>query len=135
MTRIHAPDNLSRLYIYGPVPSRRLGFSLGIDLLPYKTCSMDCIYCQLGPSPKKTIRRTELVPIHEVVAQIKRELAGGRKIDCLTFSGSGEPTLHSGLGKIIAEIKKMTTIPVVVLTNSSLLARSKARRDLLAATS
>jgi len=94
---------------------------------------MDCIYCQLGPSPRKTIRRKELVPVREVLTQIKAALAEGRRIDCLTFSGSGEPTLHSGLGKIIAGIKKITTIPVVVLTNSSLLTRPQARRDLLAA--
>ena len=94
---------------------------------------MDCIYCQLGPSPKKRVGRKELVPVRQVLAQIKRALAGGQKIDCLTFSGSGEPTLHSGLGRIIAGIKRITAIPVVVLTNSSLLSSPKTRRDLRAA--
>ena len=119
--------------LYGPVPSRRLGFSLGIDLLPYKTCSMDCVYCQLGANPKKRIRRKKFIPVREVLGQIKRALAGGQRIDCLTFSGSGEPLLHAGLGEIIAGIKKMTAIPVVILTNSSLLANPQVRRDLRAA--
>lgn len=131
MTSTSSGDKESR--IYGPVPSRRLGFSLGVDLLPYKTCSMNCIYCQLGASAGKRVRRKELVPGRDVLAQIRRALAGGQKIDCLTFSGSGEPTLHSGLGRIIAGVKKMTKIPVVVLTNSSLLSSPEVRRDLLAA--
>jgi len=131
MTSTSSGNKESR--IYGPVPSRRLGFSLGVDLLPYKTCSMDCIYCQLGASAGKRVRRKELVPSRDVLAQIQRALTGGQKIDCLTFSGSGEPTLHSGLGRIIAGVKKMTKIPVVVLTNSSLLSSPQVRRDLLAA--
>jgi wyosine [tRNA(Phe)-imidazoG37] synthetase (radical SAM superfamily) len=94
---------------------------------------MDCIYCQLGPSPKKRISRKELVPVREVLAQIRLALGGGQKIDCLTFSGSGEPTLHAGLGRIIAGIKRITGIPVVVLTNGSLLSNAKVRRDLRAA--
>jgi len=94
---------------------------------------MDCIYCQLGASAKKRIRRKEFIPVREVLGQIKRALDGGQRIDCLTFSGSGEPMLHAGLGEIIAGIKKTTAIPVVVLTNSSLLAGPKARRDLRAA--
>ena len=94
---------------------------------------MDCIYCQLGASSGKRVRRKELIPGRDVLAQIQRALAGGQKIDCLTFSGSGEPTLHAGLGRIIAGVKKMTKIPVVVLTNSSLLSSPKVRRDLLAA--
>jgi wyosine [tRNA(Phe)-imidazoG37] synthetase (radical SAM superfamily) len=94
---------------------------------------MDCIYCQLGASAKKRVGRKELVPVREVLAQIKWALTGGQKIDCLTFSGSGEPTLHSGLGRIIAGIKRITAIPVVVLTNSSLLSNPKVRRDLRAA--
>ena len=94
---------------------------------------MDCIYCQLGASAKKRVVRKVLVPVREVLAQMQHALAGGQKIDCLTFSGSGEPTLHAGLGKIIAGIKRITAIPVVVLTNSSLLSSPKTRRDLRAA--
>jgi wyosine [tRNA(Phe)-imidazoG37] synthetase (radical SAM superfamily) len=117
-------------YIYGPVPSRRLGFSLGVDILPYKTCSMDCIYCQLGASPKTTLRRREFIPTEKVVAQIKGFLRSGKKIDAITFSGSGEPTLHSGIGRMIHGIKKISKIPVVVLTNSSVLASAKGQKEL-----
>ena len=131
--RPYALPGNNKSCLYGPVPSRRLGFSLGIDLLPYKTCSMDCIYCQLGAGAKKRVVRKVLVPVREVLAQMQHALAGGQKIDCLTFSGSGEPTLHAGLGKIIAGIKRITAIPVVVLTNSSLLSSPKVRRDLRAA--
>jgi len=122
-----------RSYIYGPVPSRRLGFSLGVDILPFKTCSMDCIYCQLGSGAKTTVRRKEYVPARSVLAQIRAALAGGRRIDAVTFSGSGEPGLNSGIGRIIRGIKKKTGIPVVVLTNSSCLAGRQGRQEFLAA--
>jgi wyosine [tRNA(Phe)-imidazoG37] synthetase (radical SAM superfamily) len=115
------------------VPSRRLGFSLGVDILPYKTCSFDCIYCQLGRTARKTVRRGCFFPIREILRQIKAAVAQNPRIDHITFSGSGEPTLHTGIGRLIREIKKMTGIPVVVLTNSSLLTRKSVRRALLAA--
>lgn len=114
--------------LYGPVPSRRLGFSLGVDLLPFKTCSMDCVYCQLGSVPGTVIRRREYVPVAEVLAQIRAALESGRRLDAVTFSGSGEPTLHSGIDRIIRGIKRMTRIPVVVLTNSSTLAAPAGRK-------
>ncbi len=119
--------------IYGPVPSRRLGYSLGVDLLPYKSCSFDCVYCQLGPTTRKTVRRREFFSPRDVLAQIRRVLASGAKVDCITFSGSGEPTLSAGIGTVIAGIKKMTSTPVVVLTNSSLLSRPAVRKALLRA--
>lgn len=117
-------------YLYGPVPSRRLGFSLGVDLLPFKTCSLDCVYCQLGPEPKTTVRRSAFVPARAVLAQVRKAVASGRTIEAITFSGSGEPTLHSGIGTIIRGIKRFTRIPVVVLTNSSCLTSPAVRRDL-----
>ncbi|MFB0565184.1 MAG: radical SAM protein [Candidatus Aminicenantaceae bacterium] len=120
------------MYIYGPVPSRRLGFSLGIDIIPFKTCTFDCIYCQLGPTTKKAIRRKGYLPSKEIISQVKKILASGRRIDYITFSGSGEPTLNSAIGKLIREIKKITPIPVAVLTNSSLLSRRSVREALLA---
>jgi wyosine [tRNA(Phe)-imidazoG37] synthetase (radical SAM superfamily) len=125
--------NQKKIHIYGPVPSRRLGFSLGVDILPFKTCSMNCIYCQLGAGSKTTVRRKEYIPADDVLDQIKNALARGPKIEAITFSGSGEPTLHSGIGKIIRQIKKMTKIPIVVLTNSSGLTGKKGREDLLGA--
>ncbi len=121
--------------LYGPVASRRLGYSLGVDILPRgtKTCTLDCIYCQLGPSPRTVARRGEYVPVRQVLAQIRTMLKSGRRIDYITFSGSGEPTLHRSLGTIIRGIKRMTPIPVAVLTNATLLHRKDVRDDLLAA--
>lgn len=121
------------MYIYGPVPSRRLGFSLGIDIIPFKTCTFDCIYCQLGPTTRKTVKRKKYFPPKEILSAIKKKLASGQRIDYITFSGSGEPSLNSEMGKLIREIKKITSIPVAVLTNSSLLSRESVRKDFLAA--
>lgn len=119
-------------HIYGPVPSRRLGFSLGVDILPFKTCSLNCIYCQLGPTSQKTTKREECIHPSEVLREIKKALQSGQRIDYITFSGSGEPTLNSAIGEIIQKIKKMTSIPVAVLTNGTLLARQEVREALLA---
>ena len=124
-------DKSPALHTYGPVPSRRLGFSLGIDIIPLKTCSLDCIYCQLGPSPKKIIHRKEYFSPSGIVSQIKKKLSSGQRIDYLTFSGSGEPTLNKTLGKIIRKIKKTTSIPVAVLTNSTLLSQKSTREALM----
>ncbi len=124
-------DKSPALHTYGPVPSRRLGFSLGIDILPLKTCSLDCIYCQLGPSPKKTVYRKEYFSPSGIVSQIKKKLSSGQQIDYITFSGSGEPTLNKTLGKIIRKIKKTTSIPVTVLTNSTLLSQKSTREALM----
>ncbi len=121
----------SALQTYGPVPSRRLGFSLGIDIVPLKTCSLNCIYCQLGPTSKKTIHRKEYFSSSDILAQIKKKVSSGQRIDYITFSGSGEPTLNSALGKLIREIKKTTSIPVAVLTNSTLLSRKSVRNALM----
>jgi len=108
-----------REYIFGPVPSRRLGRSLGVDLVPFKTCSYDCIYCQLGRTTNKTIQRKEWVPIDIAIDQLKAKLSS--KPDYITLSGSGEPTLYSRLKDLISRIKEITDIPVAVLTNGSLL--------------
>jgi len=107
-------DKSQTINIYGPVPSRRLGFSLGIDIVPFKTCSLNCIYCQLGPTPKKTTHRKEYFSTSDILAQIRKKLSSGQRIDYITFSGSGEPTLNKALGEIIKEIKKTTSIPVAV---------------------
>lgn len=120
-------------HIYGPVPSRRLGFSLGVDILPYKTCSFDCIYCQLGRTGRKSDRRTRFFSSRDILSQIKEAIAKNPGIDHITFSGSGEPTLNTRIGDLIRTIKKITDIPVAVLTNSSLLTRKPVRRALLAA--
>src|SRR4030042_2114835 len=120
-------------HIYGPVPSRRLGFSLGVDILPYKTCSFDCIYCQLGRTARRSGRRGRFFSSRVILRQIKEAIDKNPRIDHITFSGSGEPTLNIEIGNLIRKIKKMTEIPVVVLTNSSLLSRKSVRRALMAA--
>jgi len=120
-------------YVYGPVPSRRLGFSLGVDIIPFKTCTLDCTYCQLGSTQKTVCRRGSWFPPGEILAQVKEAVESGQKIDVITFSGSGEPTLNRDIGRIIRAIKKMTRIPIVVLTNGTLLTRKEVRRDLAAA--
>jgi wyosine [tRNA(Phe)-imidazoG37] synthetase (radical SAM superfamily) len=122
-----------RRHVYGPVPSRRLGFSLGVDIIPFKTCTLDCTYCQLGSTRKTVFRRGSWFPPGEILAQVKEAVGSGQKIDVITFSGSGEPTLNRDIGRIIRAIKKMTRIPVVVLTNGTLLTRKEVRRDLAAA--
>jgi len=117
-------------YLYGPVLSRRLGYSLGINVIPFKTCTFDCIYCQLDKTTHKTIERKEYIPTQEILGQLKQALSIEKKIDYITFSGSGEPTLHSEIGKIIKTIKKITSIPIAVITNGSLLFEKKLRNDL-----
>jgi len=115
--------------VFGPVPSRRLGRSLGIDLVPFKTCTYDCIYCQLGPTTCKTLQRKEWVPLEDVLAELEPKLSS--QPDYITLSGSGEPTLFSRAGELIRRIKAMTSIPVAVLTNGSLLFDKGIRAELL----
>jgi wyosine [tRNA(Phe)-imidazoG37] synthetase (radical SAM superfamily) len=118
--------------IFGPVASRRLKRSLGVDLVPYKTCSFDCVYCELGTTTILTIERNEYVPTQELLAQLQQRLAElSTPPDYITLGGSGEPTLHSGIGRLISEIRRLTSIPTAVLTNSSLLFREDVRQDLV----
>ncbi len=120
-------------HIFGPVMSRRLGRSLGIDLTPFKTCSLNCIYCECGPTTNLTIERKEFFPTQEVIEELKHFLVKGLDLDIITFSGSGEPTLHSGIGEIIRWIKSHTPYPVCVLTNGTLLHLTDVQEDLLPA--
>lgn len=121
-------------HVFGPVPSRRLGLSLGVDLVPFKTCSYDCIYCQLGRTTNRTVERREYVPTHDVLDEVGRKLGAiaeqGVRPDYITLSGSGEPTLHSQIGEVIAGIKGMTNVPIAVLTNGSLLWRDEVIDEL-----
>ncbi|MBC7349345.1 MAG: radical SAM protein [Candidatus Aminicenantes bacterium] len=120
-------------HLYGPVPSRRLGYSLGVDLLPFKTCSLSCIYCQLGRTKKTTTRRSQFFSEKQILQEIKEFLKTGTRVDFITFSGSGEPTLNKSIGRLIRKIKKMTGLQVAVLTNSTLLSRPDVRKELAAA--
>jgi wyosine [tRNA(Phe)-imidazoG37] synthetase (radical SAM superfamily) len=121
-------------YVFGPVPSRRLGWSLGIDLIPFKTCTYDCIYCQLGRTTNQTLERRPYVRGKRVIQQLQENLRGlSSPPDYITFSGSGEPTLNSEVGWVIEELKKLTRIPIAILTNGSLLHLGSVRKALLAA--
>ena len=125
-----AAANAAQL-VYGPVPSRRLGRSLGVDLIPLKTCTYDCVYCQLGRTTRKTVRRRRWVDPAEVMSQVRARLES--EPDVIALAGSGEPTLHTGLGEVIAGIRQLTDVPVAVITNGSLLSRPEVRRGLAAA--
>ncbi len=108
-------------YIYGPVFSRRLGRSLGVDLIPFKTCAYDCIYCQLGRTTSKTIERKNYADIDEILCEIEGFLSAGIKADYISLAGSGEPTLHSDIGSLVNKLGEITDVPIAVLTNGSLL--------------
>jgi wyosine [tRNA(Phe)-imidazoG37] synthetase (radical SAM superfamily) len=116
-------------YFYGPVPSRRLGLSYGVDIVPFKACTLDCIYCQLGKSTDLTVERREYGPIGPILSELKDILAEGLKADFITIAGSGEPTLNSQLGELIDGIKKITDIPVAILTNGTLFYKEDVRAD------
>jgi wyosine [tRNA(Phe)-imidazoG37] synthetase (radical SAM superfamily) len=121
-------------YVFGPVPSRRLGRSLGVDPIPLKTCNWNCVYCQLGRSVPLEIERREYAPTEDILREIEDTIGRiGQNIDWVTFAGSGEPLLHSGIGRLIAGVKSMTTTPVAVLTNGSFLHLAECRAALLPA--
>ena len=118
-------------YLFGPVPSRRLGISLGIDLVPMKTCTLNCIYCECGRTTDLTLDRREYVPLDTVKAEYTHYLANHPRPDYVTFSGSGEPTLNRCIGEIIGFIQsRKPMVPVAVLTNGTLLGERRVRSEL-----
>jgi wyosine [tRNA(Phe)-imidazoG37] synthetase (radical SAM superfamily) len=120
-------------HLFGPVPSRRLGMSLGIDLVPHKVCSLNCIYCECGATTKLTSERKEYVLFDEIVDELKDFFSKNEMPDYITFSGAGEPTLNIHIGKIIDHIKTNYKAPVAVLTNGSLLSDLSVRKELVKA--
>jgi len=120
-------------YIFGPVPSRRLGRSLGVDLTPEKTCSLDCRYCQLASTSMLTIERKMFSSPQKIMDELKHTLKKISPPDWITFSGTGEPTLHLGLGELIQNIKKLQVAPLCVITNGTLISRDDVRNELLCA--
>lgn len=127
--------NASMKYIYGPVQSRRLGLSLGVSLTPPKVCNFDCIYCQLGKTNEPALERKEYVKVADVLLELKEWLQHNtqedKRLNYITLSGCGEPTLNTGIGEFIAEVKKITAVPVAIITNASLLNQKEVRQALL----
>lgn len=122
-------------FVFGPVPSRRLGQSLGIDPVPLKTCNWNCVYCQLGRTRPLTNERKNFFPPEEIINQVKETLEAHKsgEIDWVTFVGSGETTLNASIGLLIHQVKALTPLPVAVITNGSLLYLSEVRQELLEA--
>jgi len=119
-------------HIFGPVPSRRLGLSLGIDLIPFKTCTLDCLYCECGATTDHITDRREFYPVSEIIKELDYFLNKNPKLDYITFSGSGEPTLYKGIDKITSFIKKnYPQYKVALLTNGTLLYDRNVREELI----
>ena len=108
-------------YLFGPVPSRRLGRSLGVDLNPLKVCTENCIFCQIGRTTELTAARREWVPTADVLAEFDRWQAAGGTADFITLSGSGEPTMHTGFGEVLAHVRAARQFKTALLSNGSLL--------------
>ncbi len=114
--------------IYGPVPSRRFGLSLGVDLVPYKTCSFDCIYCQLGPTDRLTGELQDFFEVDEILADVVEALEDGPRPNVITFAGSGEPTLYRSLGDLVDRLREVADIPILLITNSTQLWREEVAK-------
>lgn len=117
-------------YVYGPVPSRRLGISLGISPIPKKTCNYSCVYCQLGRTNHMTNERQMFFDVSDIMEEFDLFLKSDVRFDVVTIVGEGEPTLYAGLGELIEQIKKRTEKPVAVITNGALFHDSKLREEL-----
>ena len=118
-------------YLFGPVPSRRLGMSLGVDLVPHKVCSLNCVYCECGRTTKLTAERKEYIPYDGVAEELADYFKNNPHPDYITFSGSGEPTLNSRIGDVLHFIKTHSNVPVAVLTNGTLFYDKEVRKELL----
>ena len=119
-------------YLFGPVPSRRLGISLGVDLVTHKICSFDCVYCECGSTTNLTCERKEYVPLKDVLKELEHYFENNQNPDYITFSGSGEPTLNTTIGKVIEFIKKnKKTVSVALLTNGTLFSKKDVRDDVM----
>lgn len=121
-------------HLFGPVPSRRLGMSLGVDLIPHKICSLNCVYCECGRTTNLTHERKEYVPTKDVLSELKDYFNNNPDPEYITFSGAGEPTLHLHIGEVLGFLKRLRPqIPLAVLTNGSLFGDSEVRKELMPA--
>ncbi|HKK42036.1 MAG TPA: radical SAM protein, partial [Bacteroidales bacterium] len=115
-------------YLFGPVPSRRLGMSLGVDLVPKKVCTLDCVYCEVGKTTKLTVEKKEYIPSIKIKEELQHYFSNNPDPDYITFSGSGEPLLNSGIADVLGYIKYIKpSIPVALLTNGTLLSDRTVR--------
>ena len=121
--------------VFGPVASRRLGQSLGIDPVPAKTCNWNCVYCQLGRTSPLRVERSESIPVRETLGKVEVALQDAQPgaIDWVTFVGSGETLLHSKIEDLICGVRALTDLPVAVITNGSFLAYPEVRKEVLSA--
>lgn len=117
-------------YIYGPVPSRRLGLSLGVSPIPKKTCNYSCVYCQLGRTNLMTNQRQLFYEVNDIITEFKEAIENNKAFDVVTIVGEGEPTLYLGLGELIKELKKLTQKPIAIITNGALLYDAQVRQEL-----
>ena len=117
-------------YVYGPVPSRRMGLSLGVSPIPQKVCNYSCIYCQLGRTLQMSNKREEFYPHEDIIAEVADYLKGNPHLDVITIVGEGEPTLYSNLGKLLTALKGLTDKPLAVITNGALLMDKNVRKEL-----
>ncbi len=121
------------MHLFGPVPSRRLGVSLGLDVVPRKTCTLNCVYCQLGPTAHPSVEQRRFFDPRDLFTELRERKPDLPAVDYATFSGSGEPTLNADLGELIAGVKTVLDCPVCVITNGTLTPDPVVRRDLLGA--
>lgn len=121
-------------YLFGPVPSRRLGMSLGIDLVPKKVCALNCVYCEVGETSKLTTDRMEYIKYDKIISELQQFMSSRPKIDYITFSGSGEPTLNSRIGEVLAYVKQnYPDVKTAILTCGALLSSPQLRTEILEA--
>ncbi|MCD6435090.1 MAG: radical SAM protein [Clostridiales bacterium] len=118
-------------HLFGPVPSRRMGLSLGISPIPEGYCNYSCIYCQLGRTDHMTNTRKNFFEVSEIINELKIWIEKEKEVDVITIVGEGEPTLYKKLGQLLKEIKELTNIPVAVITNGALLSEKEVRDDLM----
>lgn len=118
-------------YIYGPIPSRRLGLSLGVSPIPKKFCNYSCVYCQIGRTHNLTNTRKEFFPLEDIINEFKEYIYSDKNFDVVSIVGEGEPTLYSRLGELIISLKNLTDKPIAVITNTGLLYDENVQEELL----
>ncbi|MGM0444581.1 MAG: radical SAM protein, partial [Fibrobacterota bacterium] len=119
-------------YLFGPIPSRRLGISLGVDMVPHKVCTINCVYCECGETNCSTTTRQEYVPADTVIKELRQFMQSSPELDCITFSGAGEPTLNSEIGRVITWVKEhIPAVKLVMLTNGTLLDDPQVRAEIM----